>query len=447
MADVIVIGAGLSGLAAAHRLQKNGVDVQVIERAPVAGGHMRTIQRDGWRYERGPNSFLGSAEALRKLAEDVGLTPVAARPAASKRYLFLDGVLQSAPASPIEAIRTDLLPTSAKLRLLAEPLTGARPQETDSVREFFEHRLGKEFTDRLVDAFVSGIYAGNISEMSMAAAFPKVFDAAVEHGSLMRAAVAMMRAPRGKPAVRGTFSFPGGLGDLPTELGAHLENRLHLGVDTPLTLTGGRWSAAGITAPIVLLATPSWAAAPIVAKTSPELAARLSEIPYSPVAGVHLLFRRDTIEHPLDGFGFLAPKREGLRILGCIWSSALFDVCTPYGTALTCMVGGAHHPQTVSLSDEELVKGVQSDLARTMNIMSDPVDFAIVRHSHAIAQFGRNHVRLRSEIRRLASEVPGLILGGSYLDGVSMNDAVVGGEAAADEALKRLAPERAEQAA
>jgi oxygen-dependent protoporphyrinogen oxidase len=443
MADVIVFGAGVSGLAAAQRLASQGVDVQVVEKSATPGGYMRTIARDGWRHEAGPNSFLGSAAAMMKLADDVGVPPLAARPAASKRYLFLDGALQSVPSNPIALLTTPLLPASAKLRLLAEPFTGSRPTETDSIREFFEHRLGKEATDRFIDAFVSGIYADDISEVGVAAAFPKIYEMVVKHGSLTRAAAAALGGPRGeKPAVRGTFSFAGGLGDLPAAIADQLGDRLHLGVDVSLERDGDGWRAGDLRAPAVILATPAWAAAKLLGSIAPPLARELEKIHYNPVAGVHLLYRLQDVPVPLDGFGFLTPRREGISMLGCIWSSAMFKVCDDDHAAFTCFIGGAHHPGAVSLSDEALVQQVHGDMQRTMRIQAAPVDTSIVRHSFAIPHYGRNHLATRREIRRLVQQVQGLALASNYLEGVSMNDAIVQGESAAAEVGSFLGSQR-----
>jgi oxygen-dependent protoporphyrinogen oxidase len=437
MADVIVIGAGLAGLAAAYRLQNRGLDVQVIERGPVAGGYVRTVRREEWRHEWGPNSFLASAEALRKLAEDVGVTPVAASPLANKRFLFLDGRVQAMPGSPPAAITTGVLPFGAKLRVLLEPFTRVRPTETDSIRAFFEARIGREATERFVDAFVSGVYASDISETSVAAAFPKLYELGKSHGSLIRGFLSQPRPPRDaqkKPAVRGTFSFAGGLGDLPAALAAKLGNRLHLGADVRLSREGAQWRAGEIVAPTLILATPAYVSASLLAHQAPALADALTRVHYNPIAGVHLLFRREDVPHPLDGFGFLAPQREKLQILGCIWSSSLFQVCGPDRVALTCFLGGAHAPALVREPDEAIVERTRADLTKALGIKGAPVDVNIVKHTHAIPQYGLNHLALRAEIRERAAAVPGLFLAGNYLEGVSMSDTVAQGEKAATEA-------------
>lgn len=450
MADVIVIGAGLSGLAAAHRLMTLGLDVRLLERASYAGGHVRTVQRDGWRHEAGPNSFLGSATALHALASEVGLTPLAARPAANKRYLFIDGRLQSLPSGPLDAITTPLLPFAAKLRLLTEPLRRGRAREDESVREFFDRRLGPEVTSRFVDAFVAGIYAGDVTQMGIAASFPKLYAMAKEHGSLTRGAFAAMRTkraaahPERSRGVRGTFSFANGLRELPDALAKKLGDRLELGAEVTVARDGDEWIAGSHRAPELVLATPAGAAASLLEPIAPELSRELTRLDYAPIAGVHLLHRTESLRQPLDGFGFLVPRREGVRTLGCIWSSALFDVAPAGHAALTCFIGGARDREALALSDAELIETVERELARMMGLSGAPVDAAVVRHARAIPQYGTGHVAWRSQIDSLLRATPGLSLAGNFLDGISMGDTIARGERVAGEvAARRVAKAKA----
>jgi oxygen-dependent protoporphyrinogen oxidase len=439
MTDVVVIGAGLAGLTAAYRLQTMNVDVQLVERASVVGGHLQTVVREGWRYEWGPNSFLGSARALFSLADELDLTPVKARAAASKRYLFLDGKLQALPSSPLQAITTGVLPLSAKLRALAEPLTGAVPGEEESVRDFFEQHLGREITERFVDAFVSGIYAGDIGETSMAAAFPRLFALVKQHKSLFRAAFA---GRSGNTPQRGTFSFPGGLGDLPKAIAARLGDRVHLGADVGLARDANGWRVGDLRARAVVLATPAYASAELLETAAPALANELRGISYNPMAGVHLLLPKAALKRTLDGFGFLIPRREGVRLLGCIWSSALFDVCNSEQVALTCFIGGAHDREAVTLTEAQLVSEVRRDLERTLGVTAAPLDQAVIRIQRAIPAYGLQHLSRRARINALEAEQRGLTLAGNYLEGVSMNDTIMHAEKAARSALTSLAEER-----
>lgn len=442
MADVIVVGAGLAGLVTAHRLAQLGADVQVVERSKVAGGNVQTVERDGWRHERGPNSFQGSANALFSLAEELELAPVKAREAARTRYLFIDGALRKLPLSPPEALASPLLPPAAKLRLLAEPLTFSKARDDETVREFFENRFGPQVVERFVDPFVSGIYGGDVAQLGAAAAFPRLFAMAKEHGSLFKAGIAMAR--RGQQATRkGLYSFTGGLGTLTRTLEARLESRVHLDEQVLVRRERDEWQVGEYRARSLVLAAPAWATARLVHGELPALAAELAAVDYAPMVGVHLRYPKKAITRSLDGFGFLIPRSEGLRTLGVLWPSSLFDVCDEDHAVLTCFIGGARDRGAVGLGEGELVAEVRRDLRRAMGIDAAPNDVSIVRHERAIPQYSTRHLPWRERVTRLVGAQPGLHVTGNWLEGISMNDTVAHAERTAREAFAKLGKEAA----
>lgn len=441
MADVIVIGAGLAGLTVGHRLQQLGVDVRVIEKGAIAGGNVRTMQREGWRHEWGPSSFLGSATALHALAAELALVPVQAHASANKRYLFLDGRLQPMPSSLTEAITSPLLPAAAKLRLVVAPFSSTPPREEETVREFFETRLGREFTDRFVDAFVSGIHGGDIARLGIAASFPRLFELVKQHGSLAKAVIPALKS-RKPGGLRGTFSFAGGLGDLAHALAAKLGERLETGANLLVRREGGRWHVGSHAAPELIVAAPAHAASMLLARDAAALSEELDLLAYAPMVGVHLLYSKDAIEKTMDGFGFLIPRRERVRLLGCLWSSTVFDVCAPDRASLACFLGGALDHEAVTLSDEALTGVVRDNLRQTMGIEAAPLDLAIIRIPRAIPQYGPQHVAWRGRVARLVGEQPGLALTGNAFEGVSLNDTVRHAENVARQVHRRLVDAR-----
>lgn len=436
MAEVIVIGAGLAGLVVTHRLATAGVDVVALERAEVAGGHVRTVQRDGWRHERGPNSFLGSATPLFTLAEELGLEPVQARPQANRRYLYLDGALERLPESPKEALASSLLPPRAKLRLLGEPLTFSKARDEESVREFFESRFGPQVVERLVDPFVSGVYGGDVAQLGISSAFPKLYAMAKEHGSILRAAMALGR--RRPPGRKGTWSFPGGLGDLTNALVGRIGERLRVNEHVLVRRRGEQWVVGGRTAKALVIAAPAWATARLVHGELPALAAELAALDYAPMVGVHLKYRHSDIPSPFDGIGLLIPRSEGPRTLGVLWPSVIFDVCAPGDATITSFIGGAHDRGAVGLGDEELARVATRDLRRTMGIASAPSDVSVVRHERAIPQYSTRHGPWRTRVGRIVDATPGLHLTGNWLEGVSMGDTVAHAERTAHTVLRAL---------
>lgn len=437
MADVIVVGAGLAGLVTAHRLMKQGVDVELVERAKVPGGHVGTVTRNGWRHELGPSSFLGSADSMFALADELGLTPVQARDVGDRRYLYIDGALKKLPQTPAEALVSPLLPASAKMRLLAEPLMLSKARDDESVREFFESRFGPNVVDRFVDPFVSGIYGGDVAQLGVAAAFPRLYAVAKEQGSILRAAYAVARRNEG-PGRRGTYSFAGGLGDLTEALASQLSDRIHLNEQVLVRRKGSEWLIGKHRAHSLVLAAPAWATARLVHGELPTLAAELSAIDYAPMVGVHLLYRRDAIAHPLDGMGFLIPRSEGPRTLGVLWPSALFDVCDADHAVLSCLVGGVLDRGAVGLDSDELVSIVRRDLRRMMGISAAPEDVSVVKHERAIPQYSTRHLPWRARVRDIVAGHSGLHLTGNWLEGTSMGDTVAHAEKTATEVFAQL---------
>lgn len=434
MAEVIVVGAGLAGLVTAYRLLQRGVDVELVESAPIAGGHVQTVTRDGWRYERGPNWFPGSADPVFALADELGLTTVAAHAAAAKRYLFLDGSLKKLPQTPGEAVVSPLLPPSAKMRLLAEPLTFAKARDDESVRDFFESRFGANVVDRFVAPLISGTYGSDVSQLGVAAAFPELYAMAKKHGSLIRTAYAVARQNDSRTR-KGIFSLADGLGGLTQTLASHLEDRTFLNEQVLVRRSRGEWLVGKRRARSLVLATPAWAAARLVHGELPTLAAELATIDYAPLVSVHLLYKRSAIARPLDGIGFFIPRNEGPRTLSVLWPSALFDVCDPNHAVLTCFIGGALDRGAAGVDSDKLVAIARRDLRRMMGIDAAPEDFSVVKNERAIPQYSTRHLAWRARVMDIVARHAGLHVTGNWLQGVSMADTVTHAQKTANEVL------------
>ena len=211
-------------------------------------------------------------------------------------------------------------------------------------------------------------------------------------------------------------------------LAARLGDRLQVGVETSLKRETGGWRVGGERVGTVIIAAPSYAAASLLRESAPPLAEALDTIAYNPMAGVHLLFRKRDMPRALDGFGFLVPRREKVRLLGCIWSSSLFDVCANEHVAVTCFMGGAHDPQAVTLTEAQLVAEATRDLKQTLQVTEAPVDASVIRIAKAIPAYGRQHLAQRDRILALAGQNDGLYLTGNYLEGVALTDAIAHAE-------------------
>lgn len=437
MYDTIIVGAGISGLVAAWRLKQAGRDVLVVDASDRPGGVIRTREVDGFLFEQGPNS-VRMTDDLEALARELGIEEeiVYGEPRAP-RYLFHGGRLVTAPMGPASLLKTPLLSKRAKLRVLGEPLARRAPRDESepTIEAFITRRLGREVHDVLVSAFISGVYAGDTSRLSAEAVFPKLVEMEREHGSLARGAIAAFRARKREPGPRPKrrpltiASFASGLGRLPERLGEALGEALALNAPVEaIERAGDRFvvHAGGEAreAREVVVATDAGAASRLLAPLSPRAAELLDAIEHPPLASVTLAYERDEVAHDCTGFGFLAPRGEGLRTLGGIFPSSLFPGRAPDGwRSFTCFIGGATDPGVAALDDDAIVEQVAADLERAVGATGEPRVLAVARWPRAIPQYTLGHTGRIAEVEREAATA-GVRLLGNYLHGVSVGDCV-----------------------
>jgi protoporphyrinogen/coproporphyrinogen III oxidase len=445
-APVIVIGGGISGLACALRLKQRGIPFLLLEKSNRFGGVIQSIQQDGFLFERGPQSFTLTAP-LNELIEAAGLSGELLRaPSRMPRYIYVGGKLVAAPMSPFSLLTTSLLSARTKWKLLTEPLRRTHPPtEDESIASFVRRKFGNSLLDNLAAPFVSGVYAGDPEKLSLRSAFPQVHEWEKNHGSLLRGAIRKMRSrPKNSSAqkVRGICSLQRGVGSLFDALGASLGDsaRLGIGVDAVIrndsthkerfevrcTLDeNGAQQTESLAASAVICATETAPAGAILAPSSEQFTKSLARIPYAPIAAVSAGYRREAVGRALDGFGFLVPRKEGLRVLGCVWNSALFPGRAPEGhVLLTSFAGGALNPEMCTWSEERIASAVHEDLARALNIKEEPAVQSVQVYQRAIPQYDLGHGRILAELRWTCDATPGLYLAGNYLEGPSMGACV-----------------------
>lgn len=438
MVDAAIIGGGITGLATAWWLKKKGWAVAVLERGSWPGGTMQTQSDQGWMIEAGPNSALETTPLFQKLFDDVGLRDevVYGNEAANRRYILRDGRLHVLPMSPPLFLRSKLWSTSGKLRLMLEPFIG-RASKEESIAEFVRRRLGREFLDYAINPFVAGVYAGDPEQLSVRAAFPKLYALEREYRSLIVGQVRgarkrRQRAETSKDRAR-LFSFTSGMQRLPHALAAALGDHYRGNASVSgLRRQVGGWSVdlVGGSPPIlaraVLTAVPTRETALLWSALEPAIPGLLAEVPYPPVAEVFLGFKREHVSHPLDGFGFLVPQRERRSILGTLWSSTLFPGRAPHGcVALTTFVGGSRQPDLAGLADGPLVDAVLGDLSPILGIHGHPIYVRINRWDRAIPQYAIGHLDIIAKLRQAESRHPGLFMGGNFIGGISVGDCVI----------------------
>lgn len=430
--DVAVVGAGISGLACAFACQTLGMRVAVFDEATAPGGCIKSVRSEGSIVEGGPQSYL-SAPALDDLVDALGLRNKVLPPAAvaKRRYILTRTGLIAVPSSPQSLLFSPLLSAGAKWQLLREPFVKSRSGDDDeSVASFVRRRAGREIADVVAAPFLAGVNAGDAEKISMRSAFPALERMERDHGSLLRA-LRNTKAPKGRPT---SFSFAQGNDTLPLALAALLGRsiRLEAPVDritvTPegVTLSVGGEKQEKVRAKRVVIAVPAGAAAQLLAPIAPEASRELNDIEYAPVVQLAFIYRRDAIGVPLDGFGFLATKDSGVRILGAVWNSVAYPKRCAAGDALvTAFLGGALDPTAAIESDDELVAIAQADLRGAMKIAgAKPRLAAVFRWDSGIPQYNVGHeARLRS-IETSLARVPVIALCGNFLRGISVADCV-----------------------
>jgi protoporphyrinogen/coproporphyrinogen III oxidase len=440
---VVIVGGGLSGLALGYRLRERLADVQltIVEKQHQPGGNIVTLDRDGFRVEGGPNGIFDTKPSTLQLCNDLGLGDrliAASEESRKHRYLFLDGRLRPLPNSLWSFLRSPILSWRGKVSLLAERHR-RRPLDVppdESVAAFARRRAGDEVARVLADAAVSGIYAGDPELLSVGAAFPRLKQFERDHGSVLRGFAAAARRRRRDAAARGErpqpqrlWSFREGLQVLVDALGERLGDALVTGVHIRrLEPSPDGWVVRGEgndrwEADAVVLTSPAYAQAGIVADLDPALAQETAGIAYNRIAVVALGYRRADIGKVPDGFGYIAPQNTRRDVLGVQWCSSIFPDRAPPGMVLwRALCGGWHRAEMVDWPDDRLVAAVRAELRAATGLTAAPAFTHIVRWPAAIPQYVLGHLDRVKRIEARAAAHPGLFVGGNAYHGVALND-------------------------
>ena len=442
---IIIVGAGISGLSLAFRLQErlSSADITLLEQAERPGGTTWTLREDGFQVEMGPNGFLDTKPATLDLCRALGLGAQlvqATEAAAKNRYLFLGNRLKALPGGFGAFLATDLLSWRGKLSLLWERFRRKRTESGDeSIDAFARRRAGDEAADTFADALVTGIYAGDPKLLSLPACFPRIAELEREYGSVIKGFAAAARKRKAEAKARGVpderpgkmWSLPGGLRVLVEALTAQLKQAPSYGVAIRSIEKAGapqKWRirAEGKDAweaDAVVLTSPMYSQAAILAGMDADLAGEIGGIAYNRVAVVALGFSQADVPMPLDGFGFIAPQRTRRDLLGVQWCSSIYPGRAPAGCVLLrAMCGGWHRPEIVAWDDARLLQAMQSELRVAMGITAAPIFHKIVRWDKAIPQYHLGHLERVARIERRLEQHPGLWLGGNAYHGVALND-------------------------
>jgi oxygen-dependent protoporphyrinogen oxidase len=454
---VAVVGGGIAGLAAAHRLSElePRPEVVIFEAAPQSGGVLQTTRADGYLLEASADCFITNVPWAVDLCRRIGLADALLPTDETRRRALVvhrgklcpvpEGFMLMAPGPMLGILTSPLLSLRGKLRLLAERWIPRGAGGDESVAVFARRRLGREAFERLVQPLVGGIYTADAERLSLAATLPRFLEMERQHGSLSRA-VRRERRHSSQPAASGAryglFAAPrDGMGALVSALAARLPAgwlRLSTPVERLEKRGDGQWHITTAAGPepvfdALILATPSDVSARLLAESAPQLSVSLDRIPLAGSIVATAGYAREQIEHPLDAFGFVVPDIEQRDILAASFSSQKFPGRAPPGhVLLRIFLGGARRPEQLELDDAQIQAIVCRELGSLLGARGAPDLFRVTRWPHSMPQYHLGHLELVAEIQQQVAALGTLQLAGCALEGVGVPHCIHSGQQAAE---------------
>jgi len=443
--QVVIVGGGISGLATAHYIHSrlgDGVQLTLVEGGSQLGGKVANQQFSGHLVDTGPDAVLVRAPAMAALLEELGLSDEIVAPASLGAHVWSRGKLRRLPTGTLFGIPDRLVPlmksglmspaglARAALDLVLPRLHASSPDP--SIADLVTPRLGSQVFDRLVEPLLGGVHAGRAAELSAHSTVPDIEALARKNRSLY---LGLRKMRRHAPPATGApvlVTLTGGLGRLVDALVARLSGqdlRLNAAVRS-IAKVGDAYrvdlvDGQSIVADAVVLATPAFVTAELLAELAPEAATVLTEIPYVDVATIWLAYPRSAVGRPLDGTGFLVPPEEGKFLVGCTWSSAKWPHLADDDLVLIrCMVGRRGDRRWLDMDDDTMVRRVHEELVEAMGLTTGPVQQSIQPWPRAMPQYLVGHQDRLDSLDSAIHHLPGLYLTGAAYRGVGLASCV-----------------------
>lgn len=465
---ILIIGGGIAGLSAAWYAIKSlpQARITLLESSRRWGGKIVTerIPLDGGQFivEGGPDTFLATKPWAVNLCRELGLEKRlhGTNPQQRNTYVLKSGRLYPLPDGLAMMIPSDV-PSILRSRLISWPgklrmgldffLPPQNGHDDESLGHFISRRLGREAYEALIEPLMSGIYAGDGDRLSLQATFPYLRDLEQRYGSLVRGALAMRRKMPQTPGSRSAFLTPTtGLSEIVESLVEHLSASgvtMHLGVEVTRvdrqgeeyfieTRNGDLWRADAL-----ILATPAFVSGQLVSHMDPPLGAALLSIPYASTATVSMAYPETALPRPLDGYGYVIPRREGRRALACTWTSTKFPHRAPAGYALLRVFIGRAGEGELPSSEDALLEIAREEVRLTLGITAPPLFSRVFRWEKAMPQYNLGHPQVIAHIQTRLEAHPGLALAGNAYHGIGLPDCIHSGEMAVQRIIQTL-PQR-----
>ncbi len=455
---VVVVGAGIAGLAAAHRLARDtDLRVTLLERDTRLGGKIRTERVDGFVIEGGPDAFLSWKPRAKALCDELGVATTGSSETARRAFIaragrlhpLPDGIAGVIPRRFIPTLRSPILSPVGKARLLMEWAIPKRADEPEqSLAAFVRRRTGRQTWERIVEPLVTGVYAGDGERLAVRSTFPMLLDAERDHGSLIRAGMAARAAGRQPPPGPMFLTTADGLGAIVEALASGMHGRVDIRTGTAvgaLTRHEATWTVTladgeRIDADGVVMAAPAGDAAALLAPVDAALATELAGVASVSVATVSVVYPTDAVSAPIDGHGYVNPRIEGSPIVACSITSTKFPVRARAGWVLVrAHIGRVGEQDPTQYDDAHLVQMVQRELHHTLGVTAAPTIARVYRWPNAIPQYEIGHQARVARIRARVATLPGLAVAGATYRGVGIPDCISSGDEAADAIRSALA--------
>ena len=439
--DIVIIGAGLTGLTTAFALRNKGRNVTILESADRVGGQIQSHHVNGFVFESGPNTGVVKYPEVMDLFHSLndGCKLEIAQVSAKRRLIWKGNKFHELPSGLLSAITTPLFSTYDKLRILTEPFRAKGNNPDESVAELTKRRLGTSYLDYAVDPFLAGVYAANPTMLPTKYALPKLYDLEQDYGSFILGAIKKARQPktdRDKTATKEVFSTHGGLSSLTNAMADRIGSDNILlnaksisitpsadGFDINYTVNGEQHN---IKCNKVVTTCGAYALSALLPFVDSDIMQSITSLKYAPVIQVGVGIA-DTKGVNHSAFGGLVPSKEKRDVLGILFPSDCFAERAPQkGAAYAFFIGGMRHPEMINLSDEEIKRHVINDLHSMMKYPANtqPDEIEIYRHDKAIPQYESSTGNRLKSIALLQQTYPGLVIAGNLRDGIGMGDRI-----------------------
>jgi len=435
MIDVTIIGAGISGLTAAWQLKQQGLGVVVLERQQCAGGNAISENINGFLMEHGPSTINAAVPEVGKLSTAVGLTAakVELGDDVKRRYLVKNDQLHGISVHPLGFLLSNYLSLSGRARMLFENIASSKKYQADeTVDQYFTRRFGKQFAKRIMDPLVGGLYAGRADRISVQSVFPKVLELEKKYGSISKGVWSRYLDQGSMPAKK-LYSWRDGIGSFPKALSQVLHDHIRTGVvvrkvracGSGFMIDTGKHGI--LNTRTVLMATQPHVAASLLENMTPIGASVIAEISAPPLAVVFMGFKREHVDHPLDGLGYLSASSENRAFTGVQFPSTMFAGRAPKShVSLTAYMGGARHSDMGRMNEQDILELARLEFKDLLGTHGKSVVSKVRFWPRGIPQYTVGHQGRVDKIEKLSREIPGLFVTGNYLNGPSVGCCVAG---------------------